>query len=59
MQRSTDLIALRNICALAIVSKVMAPSKKEQATDFYIDTMESVDPKDKANIITLMEKLRK
>ena len=59
VERSPDFIAAKKSFAIAIVSKVLAPSKEAHVADLYIETIETVDAKDAPNVGTMMEKLTK
>ena len=59
VERSPDFIAAKNSFAIAIVSKVLAPSKEAHVADLYIETIETVNETSAPMVRTMMQKLTK
>ena len=59
VERSPDFIASKKSFAIAIVSKVLAPSKEAHVADLYIETIETVSQASAPNVCSMMEKLTK
>ena len=58
-EKSTDFLAAKDVTAMAVISKVAAPSKALQHTaDLYIEAMELVNKEDIASSVKLMHKLQ-
>ena len=54
-EKSTDFTAARNTHAMAIVCKVMTPSKEQHTADLYIESMEPI-PDDRVDQVIVMVK---
>ena len=58
-EKSTDFTAAKNSHALAIVCKVMTPSKQQHTADLYIESMEPI-PGDRVDqVIAMMKQLQR
>ena len=58
-EKSTDFTAARNSHALAIVCKVMMPSKQQHTADLYIESMEPI-PNDRVDqVIAMIKQLQR
>ena len=59
VERSVDFIESKKSFAIAIVSKVLAPSKEAHVADLYIETIETVNETSAPMVRTMMQKLTK
>ena len=60
VEKVTDFSAAKDATAMAVISKVVAPSKPLQHTaDLYIEAMEFVSKDDIANTMGMMRKLQR
>ena len=60
VEKVTDFSAAKDATAMAVISKVVAPSKPSQHTaDLYIEAMEIVPKDDIANTMGMMRKLQR
>ena len=58
-EKSTDFTAAKNSYALAIVCKVMMPSKQQHTADLYIESMEPI-PSDRVDqVIAMIKQLQR
>jgi hypothetical protein len=55
VEKAPDFTAGKNATALAIISKVIAPSKPQHTADLYIEALEIVPDHKKAEAIAMME----
>ena len=58
-EKTTDFTAAKNSCALAIICKVMPPSKPQHTADLYIETMEPIDDKHMEKIVAMVKQLQR
>jgi hypothetical protein len=58
-EKSTDFTAARNSLALAVICKVMNPSKEQHAADLYIETMEPIASEHKDQVIAMVTQLQR
>ena len=59
-EKTTDFTAAKNSLALAIICKVVPPSKPQQhKADLYIETMEPVDSEHKDKVIAMIKQLQR
>ena len=58
-EKSTDFTAARNSHALAIVCKVMPPSKQQHTTDLYIESMELISGDRVDEVIAVVKQLQR
>ena len=58
-EKSTDFTAARNSHALAIVCKVMPPSKQQHTTDLYIESMEPISGDRVDEVIAVVKQLQR
>ena len=58
MEKAIDFSTAKDATAIAVISKVVAPSKPQQhAADLYIEAMEDVQKEDIARSVGLMRQL--
>ena len=58
-EKSTDFTAARNSHALAIVCKVMPPSKPQHTADLYIETMEPIADDGMDQVLAMVKQLQR
>ena len=58
-EKTPDFTAAKNSCALAIICKVLPPSKSQHAADLYIETMEPIDDKDMEKVVAMVKQLQR
>jgi hypothetical protein len=59
VEKAPDFTAGKNATALAIISKVIAPSKPQHTADLYIEALEIVPDHKKAEAIAMMKQLQR
>ena len=58
-EKTTDFTAAKNSSALAVICKVMPPSKPQHTADLYIETMEPIDGKHMEKIVAMVKQLQR
>ena len=58
-EKSTDFTAARNTHAIAIVCKVMTPSKEQHTADLYIESMEPISDDRVDQVIAMVKQLQR
>jgi hypothetical protein len=58
-EKSTDFTAARNSHALAIICKVMPPSKQQHMADLYIESMEPIPGDRVDHVIAMLQQMQR